>query len=628
MFLFRHFGKLYDKKVSSTGMSIFRMFYSVILFLEVNQMFRYRELIFDHNPFISKPEFNITFGLLLWLCVIVFLFFGAFTRYVVWANFIFTFIFIAASEAFEYNIHYSYQGVNFLMLFIPVSRNFSIDHILKKLKYSNTRFEYKPKTEIPKIYYYLLLALGVAVLYIDSVLYKTQSQMWMNGLGMWMPSSLPQIAISDNQWLLDQKFLMKALSYLVLVFEAAFIFTFWSKKFRGILAVVGLGLHLGIFIQYPIPYFGLTFVAMLMLMVPLGVWRKIGEKLKSKSPSLTFFYDEECPLCIRTKIVVKSLDVRNKVEFKGVQTHGFNDPRFKAFSQEELLDNIFSIRAKDNKVYQGLDTYREVFKYIPILWIAHLILYVPGFYHLGKYIYSIVAKNRNVERCTEDNCGYEIPKIPSDVDSIKILNNLKVRELKVAFLTFGVVVISCFQLLSTFHSAQFKPLRMSLYEKSPTFYKVDQFLTGTGRRLFGISGHGLFVDGHFRNFNHLINVTYIDENGQKTRLPFVEENGMPGDYIRGINWANYIFRVIGPNINQENLETGLVRYVTFWSFNEGIDMNKGSFVVELKKVETPNDFEWQEGFLTKQMAAPWVEIGTMSSTENVLTIDIPNVESL
>ena len=70
--------------------------------------------------------------------------------------------------------------------------------------------------------------------------------------------------------------------------------------------------------------------------------------------------------CNRTKIILGSLDYLKAIEFKGVQTYRFEDPRLKDYSKDELLDNIYSI-TRSNKVLHGIDTYHKSFKYIPVL---------------------------------------------------------------------------------------------------------------------------------------------------------------------------------------------------------------------------------------------------------------------
>ena len=55
----------------------------------------------------------------------------------------------------------------------------------------------------------------------------------------------------------------------------------------------------------------------------------------------------------------------------------------------------------------------------------------------------------------------------------------------------------------------------------PALSKADALLSQMGRTFFGIAGHGVFMDGHFEGYNHLVAVTYIDKTGKETWLPLI-----------------------------------------------------------------------------------------------------------
>jgi hypothetical protein len=90
--------------------------------------------------------------------------------------------------------------------------------------------------------------------------------------------SMPQmtwIPWLDYSLVLHQQWLMYFLNYLVLFFEAVFLFTFWFKPMRVILLIIGLGFHLGIMLAFPIPLFALGCATVYLLMVPVSCWRRI-----------------------------------------------------------------------------------------------------------------------------------------------------------------------------------------------------------------------------------------------------------------------------------------------------------------------------------------------------------------
>src|SRR6478736_7745025 len=101
----------------------------------------------------------------------------------------------------------------------------------------------------------------------------------MTGIGMWLPASMAFMTYSSWPVLLNAKWLMLSLGYLTFAFEAFFAFLFFRKSWRIPLVLIGIGLHLGIAIIFPIPWFGLGVVAIYLLLVPLFLWRTIHNVL-------------------------------------------------------------------------------------------------------------------------------------------------------------------------------------------------------------------------------------------------------------------------------------------------------------------------------------------------------------
>lgn len=270
--------RVYDKKISAKGLGVFRIFFSLNLFLEVFRIFRYRQLYFDPIPFIDISSFDYTIPLLLWMFILLLLVLGLFTKVVSILSYIFTLWIINDSSFFEYHMNYTYLGVGFIMMFIPLSNSYSLDNLWKKYK----KVTHLPNQRVSVLYHYLIIFFGLAVVYFDSLFFKFKCDLWMRGLGVWLPASIPQITISKHQWLLNQEIIIKGLGYLTFFFELIFPFTFFIKKLRPYLLVIGLGLHIGILIEFPIPYFAIGVLAIYLLMVPVSFWDKLEGFLLNK----------------------------------------------------------------------------------------------------------------------------------------------------------------------------------------------------------------------------------------------------------------------------------------------------------------------------------------------------------
>jgi predicted DCC family thiol-disulfide oxidoreductase YuxK len=621
--------KLYNKKIDGRGLALFRIFYSLVLLAEVATMFHFRSLIYEPIPFQGIPEIGMTIPFIVWMASIVFILFGLFTRMATIVNYVCTLFLISTISTFEYHMFYAYVGINFLLIFLPVSRCWSIDRLFEKLKYSNTKFQYIPSSKVSVLAYQIPVFIGVAFVYFDSIFYKFDSEIWMKGLGMWYPSSMPMATIANFQSLLNNEFIAKFMGYATVVFEFVFIFIMWNKRFRIAILLIGMVLHIGILVLWPIPFFALGVCAIYVLLVPVGFfnWQM---KMQSPRSRMTFFYDAECPLCIRTKIIIEHLDVLKRVEFKSVQFYAQEDERLKHIEMEALYRDIYSVDRK-GVVRKGLDTYVHVFQSIFYLVPLSIILRIPGIYHLAKRAYQSIALNRYTERCNEDNCGYTPPIVPEEDSKIKILNNLTLSAIKSKIVYAFVVIVVLIQCMVSFNSKLIVTIRKRInFYETPIDRKIQGVTTGIGhlsKNFLGITNHGVFMDGHFKGYNHIVRVVYVNKDSSETNLPIIDSKGMPDDYLIGFNWVKWTFRVNGPKVDSAKLANGIRSFTAFWAHENNVNLQSAVFKIYVKKIILPSD--WEYNYLKNQIENNnWVYGGKVIWDKNNYSAQINNIENI
>jgi predicted DCC family thiol-disulfide oxidoreductase YuxK len=627
--IYKKFTALYDKQIDGKGLAIFRIAFCVVLLGEVLQLFYFRHLIFDKIPYLIPGEIEMWPVLLFWIIALVFIIFGLFTRTAALINYLLSVVVIGTITSFEYHMFYSYLIINFLFIFLPISKTISLDRLLLKLKYSNTQFRYHPPVTVSALSYYLPVLLGVGFFYFDSVFFKFNSKLWLTGLGLWLPSSLPQAIFANISPLLNIKYLVIGMGYLTLIFESLFLFVFWRKKWRIPTLVIGIGLHIGILICFPIPFFALGFSAIYLLMVPVKFWRNIFNTGKQTKKALKVFYDNECPICIRTIITLNHFDSGNRIEFIPLQNNAINEPALKGINPDELLKNIYSVNSKGT-VYVGFDTYikalHTIWYLMPIAWI----LRVPGIYHLGRSAYKAVAVNRTTERCTEDNCGYVLPALPANDGQMKILNNLTLKDIKVSGAFWGIAICIILQFCVTYNAPFFKAARKKAGIANLKIVKLSGSWAGSvtpfSKVFLGITHHGLFTDSHFNGYNHTIAITYKPSAGKEKWLPVFDQDGTPGNYLFGPLWAKWTFRVNAPLVNQKRLTDGVRDFTAFWAYKNHISLKNAVFEIRVKKNIEPK--KWEYDFLNKQLKNPWLNGGKVVWTDEVYHPEIQTIEEM
>lgn len=600
------FKKIFNEKVDAVGLSLFRMFYAIILFCELKQLYSFRHVLYDKEPFSLIGELDVSFLFKFWFIVVLMLLIGLFTRLATILNYIFSVIIFSSAITFEYHVFYAYVGINFLLLFLPVSRVLSLDSLLQKLKYTTLGKPFQVDRKILKINYVVPVFVAIGLVYFDSIFHKFSSKMWMDGLGVWLPSSLPMITWNDTSFLLNQKWLMLFLGYLVLVFETVFIFLFWFKKFRFPFFLLGTFFHFGILIAYPIPWFALTVIAVYLLMVPVSYWKKLFSFFQLNKPIYKFYYDLECPLCNKVIVVIQHFDIFKTTQCVPVQGNYKNDKALEGIDEETLLINIHGV-TKNGEVLVGFWAYVQLLKAMLYTYPIGLLISLPGISFVGIKTYNFIAGSRLTERCTVDNCAMPVFNAPvSEVQDVMVqgFNQLFVAKL---FWKLLLIILSFGQLLMIW----FSPGIQNYFPKSDVINKLIEVpynkTNATYKNYLGLTHHPVFMfKNHFEGYKFIFKIESVDLNGNKKIVPLLNENGMcVNSYARGAFWVNYTFRVNSPNFKLDQFQNGIIPYLKYFE-----NKNKETvirYIVYCKEIE-PKE-EWEKDFLKKQIAKPWIEVG-------------------
>ena len=605
------FNSLFTTKVDAVGLSIFRMFYSVVLFFELKQLYTFRSIIYDKEPSKYVGEIDVSFIFYFWFVVVAFLFLGLFTRYVTILNYIFGVIIFSSAIKFEYHVFYAYVGINFLLIFMPISRVLSLDSLFQKLKYSTLYKPFSIDRKVLKINYIVPVFVGIGLVYFDSIFHKFSSKMWMDGLGVWLPSSLPMVTWNDTSILLNQKWLMLFLGYLVLVFETVFIFLFWFKRFRVPFFLLGVFFHIGILIAYPIPWFALTVIAVYLLLVPVNYWRFLASKIKFKNPIYTFYYDLECPLCNKVVIIIRHFDVFGTVSCLPVQGNYKNNNALLNYEEEALLINIHGV-INSGKVVVGFWAYVELLKAMRYTYFIGVLVSLPLISYIGQKVYNYIAGNRLTERCTAENCAIPVyTPPPSEQDDFLLKGWNQIRITKV-FWQFIILFLSFGQFLMIWFSPtvqnNFPKVNLLNGIVEIPYNHTNYFF----KKYFGVTKHDVFLDFHFKDFNHVLRIEAVADNEEVIDLPIINKNGNPIGVNSGIIWRNISFNMITPSLATHKIEKTALPYFMFFQKTNQVNVSKYRFYI--KTIEIPT--KWQKDFLKSQMSKPWQEVGEAVVEEN------------
>ncbi|WP_349432388.1 DCC1-like thiol-disulfide oxidoreductase family protein [Methylomarinum sp. Ch1-1] len=625
-FLTARIYSLYQQQAPATGVGLFRLLFGLVTLQETLFLLYFNHLIFDPIPYLDVEFPMIYFFICLWAVVAICVTVGYRCQTALIANYVFWIIFVnftPMQRDFDGGFDLFMIGANFMLLFMPADKAFSIDALRKKLSRPFVHYSRYPRAEVSVLAYYLPVAICLGFLYFDSAIHKMFAEHWRNGLGAWLPSSIPYYVSALNMsWLLNIEILQKIIGYTIIVFQFTFIFLFHVRALRPIYFVIGVGLHLGITLTFNIYPFGLGMLIFYALVAPFSWYRAIGGLLQAKAPTLTVFYDEQCPLCNRTVLVLNHFDVFNCIAFKGAQAYAGQYPALNSIAESELMSDLYAL--DDNgRVYAGLDTYIRILLNMRYLFPVGLLLRLPGVYHCASAYYRKIADNRARLSC-DQTCDYQTAEIePMWYGRLFTVADTKLARRHSLRLGKILVLLLLLQLNSSIHYGIVYRLDIDTKQHALTraLANASNSLIMLSQTFWGITPHALYLHDHFEGYNHLIALTYLDQNGDEQWLSFVNEQGRlvaPNWGRVHSMWANI---AVTPKIDDLRLRKFIMKVTAFWGIKSGLELDDTTFLVKLKKIEAP--FTWRENLLNKNLSGSWRSIGTARWQGKTIEITLP-----
>lgn len=595
---------------------IFRILYGLVALQEIIFLLYFNHLIFDPIPYIDVEFPMIPLFLCIWALVAVCVIIGYRSQFAITANYLFWIVFVNFTPMyrdFDGGFDLFMIGIGFFLIFMPIGRSLSIDNLLYKLQ-----FKYKEKPAIATTVSALCLLFPVMVslgfLYFDSAIHKLFAEHWLNGLGAWLPSSMPYyMSALDLSWMLNNEVLQKSLGYLVLVFQFTFIFLFYRRCFRPIYLFVGAGLHIGITLSLNIYPFGVGMLVVYILMVPFSWWAALADKFIYKTPQLAVYYDGDCPLCNRTATIINHFDLFRSIVFRDLQAQAGAVPELQVYDQQVLLEDLYAVDLQ-SKVYSGIDTYIQILKKMRYLVVFSWLLSIPGFYHIAKAIYRRIAdgRTRNVcdESCLPD--ASEKKSYPVDLYT-RIFENYaaqKPRQFRFRMAKIFMVLV-ILQLNSTIHYGflyRFYDLSRVENPMANQARLLSNALLMLSTSFIGITPHALYLHDHFEGYDDLLAISYIDAQGKEQWLPFVNQQGRmvaPNWGRVHSMWANI---AVTPNIDADRLHKFIMKVTAFWGTKLGLDLNGAQFIIKHKNIVSP--VQWRLDLRKENLSGDWENVGS------------------
>lgn len=608
--------RLYYTKNASLGIGLFRCLYGLVTLQEICFLLYFQHLIFDPIPYIDVALPMVGFFLGLWAVVACCVCIGYRCQLAIISNYIFWIVFInftPMQRDFDGGFDAFMVGANFLMIFMPIDKSLAIDTLRKKLQTPFKHYSHFSKQDVSILAYTIPVTICLGFLYFDSALHKLFAEHWRNGLGVWLPASMPYyISPINMSALLNNEFLQKTMGYMVFVFQFSFIFGVHNARLRPLFFILGISLHIGIIVTLNIYPFGVGMLIFYCLVMPFAWYRKLAVWVVAKSPTLIVFYDEQCPLCCRTILTLNHFDIFKTIDFKGVQTHATQYPVLHTIQSSTLLKDLYALD-KNNNLYTGVNSYLQILIKMRYPALVAYLFKLPIIYQISDRIYRKIADRRVRVSCAS-SVGRCISTSPNSThlslyDSLFTPQSDKQATYAIHKISKTLLFILLLQLNSSIHYGLFYRLGLLNHASAITHSVIaisNSIILGSGSFL-GITPHALYLHDHFDGYNHLIAITYQDTQGNETWLPLVSPEGRMESPNWGrvhSMWANV---AVTANIEQRRLSKFIMKTSAFWGTKLGLNLQTTLFSIKSKKISMPS--YWVKDLLGANLSGVWQNIG-------------------
>lgn len=619
-------------QVPATGIGLFRLLFGLVTLQEILFLLYFNHLIFDPIPYLDVEFPMVHFFLCLWAVIAAFVTVGYRYQPAIIANYVFWLIFVnftPMQRDFDGGFDLFMTGANFFLIFLPADKAFSLDNLRRKLATPFTHYSHYAKPTVSVLSYLLPVIVCLGFLYFDSVIHKLFAPHWRNGLGGWLPATIPYYVSALNMsWLLNQEIIQKIIGYTLLVFQVTFVFLVYFRQLRLFYVLVGMSLHLSIIFTLNIYPFGFGMLIFYSLVIPFSYYRTLARWLIADEPALTVFYDEQCPLCNRTALTLNHFDVFHRIDFKGIQTFASYYPAVASISPQILLTDLYSVD-KQERLYVGAATYARIL--IKMRYTAPIgyLMIAPGIFQLVARVYRKIADSRLRLSC-DIYCQTIYPSVkPTLYDNF--VTNASAAALKKhhRMLTKVFILLCLLQLNSSIHYGLLYRLKINTQQTPITaaLAAASNALIMFSTTFLGITPHALYLHDHFQGYTRILAITYQDAQGKEQWLPFVNQEGrlLAPNWGRVQSmWANI---AVTPKIDNYRLHKLLMKVTAFWGIKSGLDLNKTVFFLKMKKVQVSE--QWVYDLHNRNLSGTWVTIGTARWHDKSIDIQAPsNINAL
>lgn len=570
---FETFIKKYDTPVSNRSFALFRISFALFLLVFIGQVNYFRPLVFNSFLTLAPNPFPAKLFLGSWFIAAFVMMIGFKTRFAALINYLCVVIAtynFANRGCGTFNDDLLRIG-SVIILFFPTHKSISVDATIHQM-YNGVGFT----KYTSRLYYLAAIFISLGLMYWASSITKIFSPIWQKGLGLWIPAVMPHNKWNNISLFLNTPWVMYAINYITIVWEAFFIAAIFSKRWAPVFAWAGIFFHVCIAAIFP--FWLLCFGPLPFYFLFLNGNRIINTHL---TPGIVYLNLKNKRQLVLSRFV-KLLNPK-------LTTYHHDNLRIQ-FDGQQFGNNWDACRHILQKNFGGRG--------------LSFLLRFEFFRLLAKLIVDdiLIVKPDGSIPPTEQWFSHS--------------------SKKVSLVICGVLLLATQVFYSTYHLYKNWNKTIEVQDLSKREFHVRKSIEDVSlkpanlfRTLFGLNARGLFLDHSSVGNKVMFAVTMQNKNGETIWLPYFNQQGLVGTYNMNQMWSLYSFTAVSsgtiPNPNE------LEKVLTFWANKNRINTDSLDLHVLKRVYIFPTKFE--TNYLQQQQQLPWTLEGRVTWRNGVFT---------
>lgn len=296
----------------------------------------------------------------------------------------------------------------------PSGGALSLDDLAFRLKYASRAVRFEPRHADEDVSIFARWPLRtIQWLFVLIYFSAAISKAWYGGIEWFNGYTLAFYFVQDGVrignefgiWMGDffarHIYLTILLSVIAFAIELTFVVAVLVPRLTVLYLFMGAGLHLSIWLIQRAPFFQyiVLYVVFIENLRLLYVRHVTPQSQRSR---LTVLYDGQCPLCIRSMVVLDYLDWGRRLGFDDLHRDPLGDAARPAPAEARHAMHVLD---EQGELSRGYYAFRTLARAIPVLWLVLPLMYLPPIEWVGVRVYDRVAAARQRVACTAEGCA-------------------------------------------------------------------------------------------------------------------------------------------------------------------------------------------------------------------------------